>query len=153
MFFRRKHNIDPSVIEQVIDDQVALANQLDPAERQRLTDITLELLERKHWEGVRPLEVTDEMKIVVAANAAIPLLALDTGFYRNVKAILIMETAIKTSGARGGPARGVISTEPVDIIGQASQFSGPLTLAWDASLADSQNPQSCLLYTSPSPRD
>jgi MtfA peptidase len=98
------------------------------------------LIRTKRWEAVGDVDLTDEVLITLAANAAVPVLGLDLQVYRGVQSIIIQPTTDISSGTRAGRATGVVSDGPMAVIGQATPGTGPLSIAWDAALADSRNP-------------
>ena len=132
--------IDDTTIEAVIDANVAIAARLDAAGRGKLLALTDELLHTKRWEAVAGYELDDAMQVTIAANAAIPILSFDTWPYRQVKSIIIRPSATVSTGVRSGPVAGTYTDHPVGIIGEASPHSGPISLSWDAALADSRRP-------------
>ena len=76
------------------------------ADGERLFEHVDELLRSKRWEAISGYELTDEMLVTVAANAAIPVLSFDTWPYRQVKSIIIRPSAVVSSGVRSGPVAG-----------------------------------------------
>jgi MtfA peptidase len=125
---------------EVIARNVALAAGFDAVTRQRLAEIATTLIRTKRWEAVGDVDLTDEVLVTIAANAAVPVLALDLQVYRGVQSIIVRPTTDVTSGTRAGRATGVVSDAPMAVIGQATPGTGPLSIAWDAALADSRNP-------------
>ena len=135
------NSIDDATVQAIIDRNVALAALFGPTQREQLLAHTHELLQTKRWEAVAGYELTDDMQVTIAANAAIPILAFDSWPYRQVKSIIIRPSASVSSGVRSGPVAGTYTDHPVGIIGEASPNSGPVSLSWDAALADSRRPR------------
>ena len=143
MQWHRTHSdntIDDATIDGIIGRNVAIASRFAPAQREQLLAHTHELLATKRWEAVAGYELTDDVQVTIAANAAIPILSFDTWPYRQVKSIIVRPSATVSSGVRSGPVAGTYSDHPVGIIGEASPNSGPVSLSWDAALADSRRP-------------
>ena len=113
---------------------------LDEDERARLGDLIDRLLADKGWEAARGSTLTDEMCTVIAAQAALMVLRLDLDAYRDVRAIIVHPTTVTSRAPRPGPVPGVITEEPVDLLGEAHQQRGPVVLAWDAVLDDARHP-------------
>ncbi len=126
----------------MVGADVALAARLDPAERADHHALTIELIESKRWEAVGGLDLTTAVMVTVAANAVIPVLALDLSLYRNVAAIIVRPTTARSAGRRAGPVPGVISDHAISVIGQATPNRGPLSISWRAALANSRHPES-----------
>ena len=76
---------------------------LTEAEKRRLRSYTCTLVENKKWRGLDGFEVTDEVKVTSAAQAALPLLAIEHHFYRGVDEILIHPSTYKVSSRKRGP--------------------------------------------------
>jgi len=119
---------------------VAHWHVLDPDERARLGELMEYLLARKRWEAARGFALTDEILVVVAAQAALLILGLDVDSYRDVRSIIVHPTTMTQRGPRPGPARGVMTDAPMPILGQASDRRGPVMIAWDAARADARHP-------------
>jgi hypothetical protein len=111
---------------------------LDDDERDRLGGLMDALLRTKRWEAARGFELTDEMRIVVAAEACLLVLGLDIDCYRDVTAIIVHPSTVTLRGERPGPAPGVVTDSPLSILGQAHARRGPVIIAWDAARADAR---------------
>ena len=138
---RRRREIDDATIDEIVGRDVVLATALADELDARHRELTGDLIVRKRWEAVGGLELTDEVLVTIAANAAIPIVALDIDVYRNVQSIIVRPTANVSRGQRAGPVSSVVSDHPLSVIGLAAPNSGPLSLAWDAALADSRRPE------------
>ena len=68
---------------------------LTEAEKKRLLSYTCTLVENKKWRGLDGFEVTDEVKVTIAAQAALPLLGIEHHFYRGIDEILIHPSTYK----------------------------------------------------------
>lgn len=133
-------DLDAEVIDAIVGKNVALVWGWDESDRQTHMKATKHLLSSKHWEGAVGLDLTSEMSVTVAANAAVLVHALEFGVLRNVRSIIVHPTARTSSSLRAGAAHGVFSDAAVSIIGNALPNTGPLTLAWDAVLDQSRRP-------------
>jgi hypothetical protein len=80
--------IPPSWSE-IIARRVPLANRLNAAERDKLLRLTQLFLREKRIEGCDGLEVTEEMKVTIAAQACILLVNLDVGCYPGLRTVLV----------------------------------------------------------------
>jgi Mlc titration factor MtfA (ptsG expression regulator) len=113
---------------------------LNEDERVRLGELIDGLLAGKGWEAARGFTLTDEMCTVIAAQAALMVLGQDLDVYRDVRAIIVHPTTVRSTVPRPGPVIGVISEEPIDLLGEAHQQRGPIVVAWDAVLDDARHP-------------
>jgi Mlc titration factor MtfA (ptsG expression regulator) len=111
-------------------------------ERESLADIADWLLRHKHWEAAHGFELNDEILTTIAIQAAVPVLALGTDYYREVSAIIVYPTTILSHGTYAGPVRGTVSDEVVPVLGQAHDHRGPMIIAWDEARHAAHNPGS-----------
>lgn len=131
---------DDTAIAAIVRAHVRIAAHLNPTRRARLLDHTAELLRTKRWESVGGIELTDEILVTVAANAAIPILSFDTWPYRQVRSIIIRPSMAVSTGTRAGPVAGTYTDEELETIGEATPHTGPVAISWDAARHDSKHP-------------
>lgn len=132
--------LDDPTVRTIIASNVAIASALSPSDLDQLVRLTLELIEDKRWEPIGPITLGKEVLVSIAANAAIPVLALGIDAYRNVRSILVHATTHTSTGLRAGPSPGVVTDTPISTVGQASSQSGPVSITWPTALADSRSP-------------
>ena len=113
-------------------------NLLSAEEQARMESLTLSLLAEKSWEAANGFELTDEMMVVIAAQAALLILGLPDDSYRDVGSILVHPTTVLLTGPRS-QVSGLVSDDPMQILGQAS-FQGPVILVWDTARAEARHP-------------
>lgn len=115
---------------------------LECAERAELHSMIQVFLEEKNWEGCGGLELTDEIRITIAAQACLLLLGLPHNYYRNVESILVYPSTIVTPERSVGvfERAGSVIAAPVPILGQAF-VRGPVILVWDAVLHGARHPE------------
>lgn len=108
------------------------------AERQGRLRVTLRVFAaEKRWEGCRGLEVTDEMRVVIGAQAGRMILELDHEYFRRLRTILIYPSAYWNPGLRSGPGGTV---EGGSHNAGESWSGGPVVLAWDSVLRGARDP-------------
>jgi Mlc titration factor MtfA (ptsG expression regulator) len=103
---------------------------LDEGERAPLHDILRVIVAEKNFEGCAGLEITEEMKVVIAAQAALLLLGIDHDHYRRVRTILVYPSSYSVDRMRR-EAGGIVS-DGAHVAGQA-WYRGPVILSWDAA--------------------
>jgi MtfA peptidase len=115
---------------------------LDDAERAELCATMMVFLEEKHWEGCGGLDLNNEIRVTIAAQACLLLLGLPHNYYRDVESILVYPTTIVPPVHRPGVFESVAGPvdAPVPILGQASA-TGPVILVWDAVLHGARHPE------------
>jgi MtfA peptidase len=130
----------PDVWRALLDANVAHWRVLGPDEREELEHLIILLLVDKRWEAARGFELTDEIQVTIAAQAALLVLSLGYDAYRGVGTIIVHPTTMVMKGERGGPARGTVSDAPVPVLGVA-HYAGPVIIAWDEARANARDPE------------
>lgn len=124
----------PAGWEQAIRQNVGLYARLSADEQAHLRRLIQAFLPGKEWVGCAGLEVTDEMKATVAAQACVLLLGTtDHDHFASVKSLLIYPSTFNTPTDRHG------MEDQVATLGQA-WYRGPVLLAWDEVLAGGRDP-------------
>jgi Mlc titration factor MtfA (ptsG expression regulator) len=125
-----------------IEKNVPYASRLDDADRKELDGLVKIFLAEKSFEGCGGLEITEEMKVTIAAIACVLLLHRETDIYPGVDAILVYPSAYRAP-SRSGEGGVVIEGEQARL--GESWTRGLVVLAWDhvksgaAQPADGQN--------------
>ncbi|QQE10237.1 zinc-dependent peptidase [Planctomycetota bacterium] len=122
----------PAQWEDYLLQNMAHYSYLDPQERKQLRDFTQVFVEEKEWEPCGGIDLTDEIKVTIAAQACLLLLGLDHILYKNVHSILVYPSTVTPVYPTGyWNMEGEVCAEPMPILGQAS-MGGPVILVWDA---------------------
>ncbi|MCU1395904.1 MAG: hypothetical protein JWM34_4332 [Ilumatobacteraceae bacterium] len=116
-----------------------LWQRLSDDERSRLEDLVKVFVHEKRWEAANGFEVTEAMRVLIAAQACLLVLELDGDPYRGVGTILVHPTTLVLEGPRSTGTGGLVSSDPYPILGQA-QFGGPTVLAWDTVAYEARHP-------------
>jgi hypothetical protein len=132
----------PDGWREIVDRNVAVWNLLTVDERTRVEATSEWLLQRKHWEPANGFVLTDEITVTIATQAAMLVLGLSTDEYREVGAIIVYPSAMKSRGVYAGPVPGTVTAEVVPILGEAHEDRGPVLLAWDEAVQSARNPGS-----------
>lgn len=128
----------PAEWDQIIDDNIAVVHQLDYAQRAKLRELVQVFIAEKHWEGCGGLELTEEMQVIIAAQACVLVLGREDPdrLYRDVASILVYPSTMTVPPRRLGvfeQPRSPIA-HGTTLIGEA-MLGGPVVLAWDSVLA------------------
>lgn len=147
-WLRDKHRIVarqrpfPAEWETIVRANLAHYSILDDAERGELHASMQVFLEEKQWEGCGGLELTDEIRVTIAAQACVLQLGLPHDYYHNVESILVYPSTVILPEHQPGvferPEGPVDASVP--ILGQAFA-GGPVILVWDAVLRDARHPE------------
>lgn len=80
------------------------------------------------WEAARGFRLTEEIEVLIAAQASLLLLGLDLDGYPDVTSVIVHPSTVRLHGAHptGG---GVFSSAPRVLAGQA-HYQGPVVLSW-----------------------
>jgi Mlc titration factor MtfA (ptsG expression regulator) len=119
---------------------VATLSAEDQAELQGLMQV---FLDEKHFEGLGGLQMTDEIRVTIAAQACILLLHRDTRFYPKLQSILVYPQAYLVEGLHRSE-EGIVTEGAHARLGQ-SWDQGSLVLSWNdvmkgaSDLHDGQN--------------
>ena len=137
---RRPAAMLPDDWQQIVERNMAHWALLDAAERDRLREHMEALVGRKRWEAANGFTLTDEIRTVIAAQAALLILGLDFQWYRAVQAIVVHPSAVVSHEPRPGPA-GTVEEGPFTLLGLADHNYGPVLIAWDAARANARHPE------------
>lgn len=115
--------------------------ELDDAERAELRAMIQVFLHEKHWEGCGGLDLTDEIRLTISAQACLLLLGLPHNYYRNVESILVYPSTVVPPEQKPGVFEFVAGPveAPNSLLGQAFK-QGPVILVWDAVLHGARHP-------------
>lgn len=113
---------------------------LDDAERAQLGALLVEFAAGTKWESARGFDITDEMKVVVSAQAALLTLGLGLEWLDDVSSIILHASTIVLRGEHAGSIPGTRTDESVALLGEA-HFRGPVLIAWDAARYQAAHPR------------
>lgn len=104
----------------------------------RMRMLVARFVHGNRWEAARGMELTDEVKVVIAAQASMLLLGLDIDEYPQVSSIIVHRSTVRLTGAHptGG---GTWSTGTRHLSGQAVH-RGPVVLSWSAARVGARLP-------------
>lgn len=111
---------------------------LSGKEKKHLLSITCVLVDSKKWSGLDGFEVTEEVKVTISAQAALPLLGIEHQFYRGVDEILIHPSTYKVSTRNMGPG-GVVVEGKTEVLGTAHSNINIIVLSWQSARAGGEN--------------
>ncbi|HVW01146.1 MAG TPA: M90 family metallopeptidase [Planctomycetaceae bacterium] len=117
----------------VLEQNVWHYGLLTAAEQAQVRGDARILIAEKNWEGCGGLELTDEIRVTIAAQAALLLLGLQHDYYAKSLSILVYPSTFVVPQKHMQPGA-LIEEESVAHLGQA-WYRGPVILAWDDALA------------------
>ena len=105
---RRRRDGLPAGWREILTSRSAQWSLLDDDERSRLGELAQALLVSKRWEAARGFVITDEVRTLVSAHAALLVLELGVEHYDEVGTIVAAHgpDAAERAGPPLGPGRG-----------------------------------------------
>jgi MtfA peptidase len=128
-----RHRPFPAEWHAIIDANVPYVSHLPPDDREELAGHIQVFMAEKTFEGCGGLEITDEVRVTIAATACILLLHRATACYPDLESILVYPTAYLAPAGRSAGG-GMIADDPEARLGE-SWVRGVVVLAWDNVLS------------------
>jgi len=113
----------------IIEKNVRIYNRLATWDKEELLRHILVFIAEKRFEGCGGLEITEEMKIIIAALGCMLILHRRTDYYPGLSTILVYPNAFVANRAEFLPG-GVIAEGPQVLLGESHQ-TGVVILSWD----------------------
>jgi MtfA peptidase len=138
---RRQRALDqpfPDSWRKVIERRWPTWFQLDDDERSRLEELVKAFVNDTRWEAAQGFVITEEMQLVIAAQACLLVLELGLDHYRQVGSIIVHPRTVVLRGQRH-VAGGMVADGPFPIAGQA-HHRGPVLLAWSTAAFEARHP-------------
>ena len=123
-----------------MERHVAIWRLLDADERAVLAEHLEVLVTTKRWEAAQGFELTDRVRTVIAAQAALLVLGLDVDHYRDVDSIIVHPSTMRFDRTTQGPVPGTEVCGSDDLLGEAS-YRGPVVIAWDSASVAARHPE------------
>ncbi len=124
----RRHPI-PDDLWLSVTRRLPLLQGQQVTERTRLRELTTLFLHDKTFSGVQGLEVSDEMRLVIAAQACLPILELGPDAYAGWVEIVVYPGAFRVEREMMDEF-GVVHQQAEGLSGE-SWGTGPVILAWE----------------------
>lgn len=120
---------------QAVLDRLPMYARLPHTDREELRRLIQIFLREKRFEGCGGLEITDEIRVTVAAQACVLLLRRQTDIYPTLTSILVYPESFVATSVRTGPG-GIITEAAMPHAGQSwsglysPAGGGPIVLSW-----------------------
>jgi len=121
----------PPAWQAIVERNVPIFRRLTAADQAELLGHIQVFLAEKHFEGCGGLELTDEIRVTIAAQACLLLLHRETDYYPRLRSILVYPTGYTVHEERQ-VGDGIWNDAPEDRLGHTEQGLGALVLAWDS---------------------
>ena len=129
--------VDEALWQKVVSRFVFL-RALTPGEQRRLRDLTQSFLGNKQMSGAAKLQLTDEMRTVIAAQACLLILNLGLDYYRGWVEVIVYPGDFMPRHEYTDED-GVVHVEREPMQGEA-WLQGPVILSWEAATDPENNP-------------
>jgi len=129
----------PDAWRAILERNLKIFTRLAADDQAELLGHTQVFLAEKHFEGCGGLELTDEIRVTIAAQACLLLLHRETDYYPELVSILVYPsgyTAVEERHVGGG----IWSDAAEDRLGHTGQRLRALVLAWDAARSGAAAP-------------
>jgi len=127
----KQHRLDESLWRRAVLSMPFLG-ELDRDEAARLKQLTLLFLAEKQFVGAHGLEVTDAMRVSIAAQACLPILELGLDWYQGWSGIVVYPGDFRVRRTEVDQS-GVVHEWDDDLAGEAMP-GGPVVVSWDAAM-------------------
>jgi Mlc titration factor MtfA (ptsG expression regulator) len=127
----------PAEWRAIIAQNVSSFARLPRVDQKELEGHIQVFLHEKHWEGCGGLELTDEIRVTISAQACMLLLRRNADYYPRVTSILVYPSSYVATEERaiGG---GIWEESDEARLGHTQQQLRAVVLAWDAALHGSR---------------
>jgi MtfA peptidase len=127
----------PSHWRQILEKNFPLFSRLDANDQRELLGHMQIFLAEKNFEGCAGLEITDEIRVTVAAQACLLLLHRNTDYYSKLRSILVYREAylVEHEEQRGD----IVHQYATERAGESWPI-GAVVLAWDEVLDGASDP-------------
>ncbi len=129
LFNRRKPQI-PIALWQTCIARLPFLDRLTPDELLQLKNLCEDFLARKTFTGVADFVLTDEVAVLIAAQACLPVLNLTLDLYNDIAGILVYPSAFIIPQNEIDEA-GVMHEWREPVSGEAIHAGGAIVLSWE----------------------
>jgi Mlc titration factor MtfA (ptsG expression regulator) len=131
--WRRRRVLERHTIDDALWKRATAGLEFIPQSR-KLRDLVLLFLAEKQFAGTHGLEVTDEMRVAIAAQACVPILELGLDWYAGWSGVVIYPGDFRVRRSEIDEA-GVVHEWDDELAGEAMP-GGPVVISWDAAAYD-----------------
>ncbi len=133
-----KHQPIPFVLWRKVLCNAKLLNKLSSVEKAKLRKEATLFLRQKKITGTKGFQLTDEMVVIIAAQAALPILKLGLNYYSGWIEVVVYPGAFRVKHDNIEP-NGLASNETNTLSGEA-WLHGPVILSWEDVEHDLHSP-------------
>jgi Mlc titration factor MtfA (ptsG expression regulator) len=134
--WRRRRVLDKHRIDDALWQHATAGLGFLPRENPRLRELALLFLAEKEFTGAHGMEVTDAMRVSIAAQACLPILELGLDWYAGFTGIVVYPGDFRVRREQTDED-GVVHEWDDELAGEAMP-GGPVVLSWDAASNDAE---------------
>jgi len=138
---RRRSRSFPEAWRAILQSAIPVYATLSATDREELRGHIQVFLAEKRFEGAAGLEITDEIRLTIAAYACVLLLHRPTNYYPGLHTIIVYPGAYVAERVTREPD-GIVSERNETRLGESSP-RGAVVLAWDAVSAAASGVGDC----------
>ena len=131
----------PEAWERILTDRFAPWGEMTAAEQTKVRGLIQVFLDEKCVEGAGGFEITEEVRVVIAAHAVRPVIGLDMDWLQEVETVLVYPYDIRRPEPLFGDRyqHGEPAQRETPLAGEAVH-GGPILLSWDAVTGGAVHP-------------
>ena len=103
---------------------------LDRDEVARMESLIGSFVHNTRWEAARGFDLTDDIRVVIAAQASMLLLGLDIDEYPQLTSVIVHPSTVRLHGEF--PAGGSVRATGTQTLAGQAHYRGPVVLSWSA---------------------
>lgn len=128
--------------QETVTEKVQHYSYLDKQEQRQLQQLIQIFIAEKKFEGCGGLQINDEIRVVIAAQACLLVLGLPPFQYLQLESLIVYPTTVTIPPSRQSlfAASGTIVPDSQAILGQAL-LRGPVILVWDTVQRNARHPK------------
>ncbi|MEX0321931.1 MAG: zinc-dependent peptidase [Puniceicoccaceae bacterium] len=134
---KRKHVPFKPSWEDILEENLAIYNSLPRELKSKLRTRISDFIPNVYWEGVKGLELTEEMMVIVAAQACLLILNMEGSPYARLKTVILFPEVFVHSETSSED--GLIVSERKARVSGLSYDRGTVSLAWDEARNGASN--------------
>jgi Mlc titration factor MtfA (ptsG expression regulator) len=115
--------------QDIVKRRLPFLQKLNKAEQKQLRDMIKLFVAKKHFYGCGGLEINDDIRVTIAAEACLLLLNRHTGIYPSLKHILVYPSAFRVERQKQN-SDGTVSQMNSGLLGE-SWDNSKVVLSWD----------------------
>ncbi len=106
-------------------------NALEPTEITRMETLIATFVRDTTWEAAHGFELTDDIKVLIAAQASMLLLGLEIDEYPQLTSVIVHPSTVRLHGEHS--SGGSVRSSGVQTLAGQAHYRGPVVLSWSAA--------------------